>query len=338
MTHTDQTPDVTLLDHCLLLLFPFLAEKPLDTRDLYQRGFSPCVRGDDDSLGLYLTPAVKAALHGRRFHQQPDLCCQLDESGTSARLETVELADVSADDRPGLGLLTLVLRLSPPSDAENTADALKLAQLLSLADTARLRGPLYPGQRRPTWILDGSQPCPLEGVLDTLVPGAQPIFDDPRLFTFLYLATDEILSRDERFACVAVDPPGMPPPPQDMLRHFEQKQCYRRWAGAGTHWGFTHYSGALLHEKGAPAWLAGLVRNHYLDLAGWVVTVAARRRLLARESLGSEQALFEHLVRWEAERFSEQDQGRQLARLWLEVIETDYHDLTLARELSMSGQ
>lgn len=302
--------------------------------------FKPCNRGEQPALRLYLTPSVHQQLHLRRF----TLTDRALSSTSGLLFDQIEVAQI--DDR--LGLLVLCGRLEPIEDTppaaprraatrRRTAERTKgppprprLGPWLSTVDTARLRGELFPDQERPGWTLGTRRFTGLEDVLNTLLPGSEPIFADLRLPCFLHAAFARTPSLATRYAVAAVDPPELPPPPADLLRSFARTQSYRRWEKAGMYYAFTHYSGAVL-STGAPlAWLDPLLRSQYLDLASWVMVTAAQRHLLAQEARAgrlSRAARAAHLRTYEAERFSEQDQGRALVRLWLSVIEQDYRDL-----------
>lgn len=311
-----------LAAHRILLCHPFVW--PASFRP-EEQGFIPCTRGQDEGLRLYLTASAHALLHEKRWEHPGPFACRLSREGRPELVATalrVELCQAGA----AMGLLCLVLNLEEDSGTRPSADDLR-----DLADLGRLRGPWYPGQlNRIVWEGppgDG----PLSGLLTHLLPGCIPAFEDPRLFCLLFAAFEDDPGAAERFALCAVDPSGMPPPPDDELLRFFRENAYRRWERAGTFWAFTHYSGAVIMTRGAATWMARLMEHQYLDLLGFTVLVAARRRLIGRQHdqdpvaqglmlLGEKERVYER------ERFSEQDQGRQLMRLWLQVIDADYGD------------
>jgi hypothetical protein len=335
-----------ILDHTILFIYAF---QP-GTRWTPGPGFVRDSRGDDPSLRLYLTPSAHARLHGERYrHNGPPA-----RSTSGLVLDQIEAVRID----PDLGLLALcgqiegtqggsATRRSNKLRGKSSARALSMAPmatqrppaaltagaLLSRVDVARLRGPLYPEQPRPCWTLGARSFDAMEDLIQALVPGGQPVFADLRLFTLTYAAFSRMPAPAVQYALCAVDPPELPSPPGDLVEAFLKEQGYRRWEAAGLRCGFTHYSGAFLHAGDTPSWLHLLLRNHYLDLATWVASVAARRRQLVQRltpDQGLDPAIWRrHLLSWEAERFSEQDQGRQLVRRWLTVIEEDHQDLRL---------
>lgn len=337
-----------LLDHRILFIHAF---QP-GTRWQPGPGFMRDLRGEDPSLRLYLTPSMHAHLHGERYrHDGPPAT-----STSGLVLDQIEVVRMGTDlglmvlagqiegaqeteaarrrnrlrGRPAIGTLPTARSAAPK---RRPSAALTTGALLSTIDVARLRGPLYPEQPRPGWTLGARGFDALEDLIEALVPGGQPVFADLRLFVLTYAAFSRLPAPPVRYALCAVDPPELPPPPGDLVEAFLKEQSYRRWEAAGLLCGFTHYSGAFLHAGDTPTWLHRLLRNHYLDLATWVVAVAARRRQLVQRlspDRGLDPAIWRrHLLGWEAERFSEQDQGRQLVRRWLTVIEEDHQDLRL---------
>jgi len=336
-----------LLDSRIILLFP--AAPRGFTHATYDRHpppeplsvaspWRPGARGDDEALTRYLTPSCRQALHQERG------ACDLDISVTLARGEAGQevTARARAVERVSLpvirGLPTRVLCLVLAPDP-----GISTERLLDLADLARLRAPLYPGQQRPRWRLDGEDKGPLERVLDALLPGHEPIFADPRLFTFTYAALDQDPGDALRYALCATDPASMPPPPERDVARFFERNAFTRWAEAGTTWAFSHYGGAAVHHPDAPGWLGALFQAQYLDLLTWAVAVVASRQRLAaamrrfgqdsNESYVDWHDMMRHHVTYEQERFSDQDQGRQLVRLWLKVMERDYQHLAHTRAL-----
>jgi hypothetical protein len=310
-----------------------------------------------DSRALYVTDGAFQALHADdgllptrwTLTELPDSIELTGVPGLPGRLgrASIKALEVNRVAASPLVTLAVVMRITeyqqtPGGDlAPPDLDVLR-----AVADTWRLREPLWPGQELPS-ARAGATAFSLPALLELLLPDLRPAMEDSRAYTWLYAAVETPLSPADRFALAAIDPPGMSPPPDDALAAFERDRTYRRWAASGTWYGFTHYSACVLYTGGAPTWLGPLMAGVYLDLATWVVAVAAHRHMTTsrlRSALrdparrdDARAAWHHHLASFEGVRLSEQDQGAQLSRAWLEAIEAERGDLawllTAAREV-----
>ncbi len=322
-------PTTNVLDHRVLFVLPF---EPAPDMPWPPAGFVPCPRSRDERLRMYLTPEVHALLHADRVAWPGPLCF----AAPGVVVDQLEIARV----KPELGLVALVLRVLPEAGGEGQP---ALDRLMAFVDQGRLRGPLWPGQPRFVWTCPEAPGAPHEAALEdwllALVPGSAPILADPRLFAFTYVAFDSAPPPGLVYAIAAADPPGMPWPSEDFVADFFAQNAYRRWESDGTFYAFLPVSGALVRAPDAPGWMGGVVADLYLDVAGFVAAVAAHRHWVLQRIVAEQEARLlrgEHQRRIEVEahlrdfewpRFSEQDQGRQLVRQWLGVIERDYGDL-----------
>lgn len=329
-------PIPALLDHRVLLFLAFSGGGDQEVLPHTDGGplLTACDRGDEPNLRLYLTAGAHEALHTRRFAAAGEVAFahavrRAAHEGEATEVKHVGRATVAEVCRvePDLGLLCLVLKLDGRPE---------LADLLDVLDAVRMRGPAYVDQQLPRWSVGGEAVGQgLAVLLESMVPGAAPVFEDQRCFCFAYAALAADPGPDLRYALCAADPQGMPPPPADVVERFFLEHAYRRWEAAGTLWAFAHRSGGAIHLGDAAPWLGALFENQYLDLLSWAAIVAAHRRSIAAAMQAGtwplESQIVRHLRRYEWERLTEQDQGREVLRLWLHEIDRDFDDRSKIR-------
>ena len=281
-----------LLDHRLLLIIPLASGTPKGAQKL------------PPSPSLYW-----------RQRPQQVLARQLQWPAWTA---TPPGADVrAARCLPGPGatsVLALNVTLREPD----------LDDLLHAANDLRMLRPWYPTHTVPGWSRGGATFPWLAGLIDHLVPGAQPLTEDARALTLVYAAFDHDPGDATRYRLTYADPPDMPSPPADLLAEAMTRFAYRRWAAAGTTWTFCHHGGACvwypIDGGPPPTWLGQLFDSTYLELAMLVGRLQIGRSL--HHKLDNELG-----ERLDHPRCTEQDQGRHLLRAWLAAIEHDQHNL-----------
>ncbi len=333
-----------LSEHVALLFHPTrLPDEDWDPPAGWER-----VQACSEQVGLYLAPRARRVLYGRRWRLP------------AARLEAP--AGWRAADGPGAGRLLAGHFVALPGDERTGVLALAIelegiqteGQLRTALDVLRQCGPIYPAQWRPTLRLGrpGAEDGPaeaeghLEDLLARLLGPHEPVFSDVRLPTWVYAAVDAPrIEPADLWALTALDPEGMPAPPERMLEAFMARRVYDRWLRTRTATGFCHVSAATVHalgpEEAPPSWLKGVFRDLYVEVGLWVWAVAARRRDLA-DGCGEHGRIpplvaLRHMSCWEREPVSDQDQGRQLARLWLEAIDAECRELEIIRLAAQAG-
>ncbi len=338
----DDTP--LLHGHRSLFLYPFCLEKD---REVFDKALmsSPLWENREVSSNssevLYFPPAVSPILFQNAYNLRAPETLSLIFGEQPLTLHSCSLHRWEAN----MGCLVFDLSLAATSTAPI------FANLLDFNESFRYIGDLYEGHQDKRSVLQVSHNGQI--VLDTgrveefaaHVCGTNsilPIFDQ-RMIVFSYAKLAGKPSREAAYKFFNVDAATYDLPDSDHVKHFLKHHLYQRWQGAGTLYGFTHYSGGCLAASQPDSsadfsqdWLLGQFRTIYLDLALVLVFQLATLRQLERrlstldltngnKGFSALQADFIRFVRdyWYL-RVTDQDQGRELFRLWRSIWEDDY--------------
>lgn len=337
----------TLQRHASLFLFPFflentataLAEK-IVTSPLWRKRETP----SGSSEALYFPPASAPILFENVYTLSEPQTFSLSFAGRALTLHDCRLYLWGADR----GCLVLDLTLKT-SNTEEVAEV-RFTDLLDFSESFRYIGDLYEGHRdrraclqvahREQEMLSAGR---LEEFLTYLVGtnNLMPVFDQ-RMIVFSFARVEEDLPPEWVYKFFNVDSSGYDLPDKKQVKHFLKHNLYRRWQETGTLYGFTHYSGGCLAVSRQPSssefsqdWLLGQFRTIYLDLALLLLFQMSTLRQLDRRLAAldlTDRAGFEAIVADFARftkdswflRVSDQDQGRELFRLWRTIWEKDY--------------
>lgn len=244
----------------------------------------------------------------------------------------------------------LVLDLSLANQIEGTASPAGFTDLLDFNESFRYISDLYEGHREQRARLqvfrDGRETLSAGRVEEFVVHLLEtdcltPAFDQ-RLVVFSFARVEEDPPPEWVYKFFNVDSSVYELPDKKYVKHFLKHNLYRRWQGTGTLYGFTHYSGGCLVASRQPSstefsqdWLLGQFRTIYLDLALILLCqLSTLRRLNSRlttldlTNRAGFVAILADFTRFVRDhwllRVSNQDQGRELFRLWRTIWEEDY--------------
>jgi len=337
----------TLQSHAALFLYPFflednstiLAGKPTASPLWQKRMVDP-----NSSEALYFPPVAAPLLFENVYTLHAPQDFQLSFAGHPLILHDCRLYLWSE----GIGCIALDLSLG--TDKQEETQRVSFSTLLDFNESFRYIGDLYAGHRDRRSCLQISHngqeilsPGRVEEFLAHLVEAnnLMPVFDQ-RMIVFSFARLVEDPPPEWGYKFFNVDSSGYDLPDKKQMKHFLKHHLYRRWQGAGTLYGFTHYSGGCLAaSRQSPSaefsqdWLLGQFRTIYLDLALLLLFQMSTlrqldRRLTALDLTNSAgfAAILADFTRFVKDcwflRVSDQDQGRELFRLWRAIWEEDY--------------
>lgn len=337
----------TLQNHASLFLYPFSLEGDstllagkLGTSSLWQQ------RTVDlgSSEALYFPLAAAPVLFENVYTLRKLQDFQLSFAGCPLILHDSRLY------LWGERLGCMVLDLSLGTDKHGENPSVGFPALLDFHESFRYSGDLYAGHRErraclqvfhnKQEILSAGR---VEEFLASLVEAnnLRPLFDQRMIvFSFARLIEDPPPAWVYKF--FNIDSSSYDLPDKKHVKHFLKHHLYRRWQESGTLYGFTHYSGGCLAVSRQPPsaefsqdWLLGQFRTIYLDLALLLLFQMSTLRQLDRRLTALElsdkaefMAILTDFTRfvkdWWFLRVSDQDQGRELFRLWRTIWEEDY--------------
>lgn len=336
----------TLQRHTTLFLYPFFSEGVsaelagrISASPLWERREIP----PGSSEALYFPPEVRPILFENVYTLSEPHAFSLSFADHPLTLNGCRLHFWDS----GTGCLALDLSL-----AANRGEMSEVgfAELLDFNESFRYIGDLYEGHREKRAQLQVShqgQEILLRGRTEEFLScllGANsltPAFDQ-RLVVFSLARLEEAPPPEWIYKFFNVDSPSYDVPDEKHMKHFLKHNLYQRWQGTGTLYGFTHYSGGCLvvsrevsSAEFSQDWLLTQFRTIYLDLALvllFQLTTLRQldRRLTALDLTNSAgfAAILADFIRFVKDcwflRVSDQDQGRELFRLWRAIWQEDY--------------
>jgi hypothetical protein len=337
----------TLQTHASLFLYPFFVDivspsllERIVTSPLWQKRESPA----DSSEVLYFPPEAAPLLFRNVYALNAPRAFRLAFADHPLTLSDCRL--YIWNERTGC----VVLDLSLTAEGHEENSSVGFPALLDFNESFRYIGDLYASHRERRSCLQVSHNGQeilsagrIEEFLAHLIGTNHliPAFDQ-RMIVFPFARVEEDPSPEWVYKFFNVDSSGYDLPDKKHVKYFLKHHLYRRWQAAGTLYGFTHYSGGCLTVSHQPSssefsqdWLLGQFRTIYLDLALILLFQMSTlrqldRRLVAldltnRASLEATVADFARFTKdsWFL-RVSDQDQGRELFRLWRTIWEEDY--------------
>lgn len=163
----------------------------------------------------------------------------------------------------------------------------------------------------------------------------QRLFDE-RMITFSIAYLKEKPSNELAYKFFNVDPFSMELPDEDHVITFLKNNTYRRWKSSGILYGFTHYGGGCLVWDMNKQWLMNIFRKQYTYLAiilffqyGFLKLLDSRIssfNVRNKIRLSEIEELFIEFAKdhWFMD-ITNQDQGREIYKLWRDIIESEYN-------------
>lgn len=355
-----------LRDSVSIFLLPFAFDRDADlVLERLSDPHSPWVREQPDrdaSEFIYFTDWARDLLFTSRYG-----LIAPQEISISYKGNPVDLRRIFLTILPGnIGVLALHVQGFPCGASSLTKGATTDVNcLLDFNESFRYVADLYRGHSDArkglevkSSFIDIENGC-TEDLIDALLDpiftgpdrGLRRIIFDERMVCFSCAFVVQQPEPEICFRFFNVDSSDMDAPHEDFVRPFLMDNTYGRWVSSGVLYGFTHYSGGCLAWGEGKGWLQNVFTDQYADLATMLYYQYARLKQYDREIscvditekkiLADVIGSFVDFARqvWLAD-ITNQDQGRQLFRLWRKIMESEYgvwgavhHKMKLVREV-----
>lgn len=324
----------TVKDHVTLFLYPFfykeekeVIRKRIKSDPLWE------IKEPDESERSYFLPRTRELLFQDRYPYKfcRDVLLNPVNGGRSLSLRITQLSLSLLDSE--VGILTM--------GWEVKEDGLQFSGLLDLNESLRFIQPLGDWHHRPA-IAGQSMEEYLASFLTPLFgPGGYETIFDERMITFSLVYLNDELPPSSRYKFYNIDSWGMDVPSEEYQQVFLSQHTYRRWQSIGVEYGFTHYSGMGIvsprqdRSNFNPFWIKNHFTTLYLNIARFLyfqygILMRIDKDLIEAHALDKErlQEISQHyavfMKNYWFDRVTDQDQGRELYRLWKNVMEKDY--------------
>ncbi len=293
---------------------------------------------------IFFTETARTSLFKYRYSLNNLEQVKISYKGIPHQLNSVSLTLMPRN------IAILSFDINFPSSLLTKTDRYTIGNLLDFNENFRYIADIYKSHResRKGLVIESSFLNIEQGVTEDLIDALiNPIFNkngisqykglfDERMITFSIAYLSEKPMDDIAYKFFNIDSSHMELPDKVHMISFLKDNTYKRWRDKGILYGFTHYSGGCLVWDKDKGWLMDIFKKQYADLSIILYFLFGSLKLFdsaisstnirnKKRFLELEEQFIEFVKDYWFADFTNQDQGRELFRLWRSTIEKEYN-------------